>query len=227
MVKLGCGLDGLEDLPARSVGLVLSDLPSGETRAGFDKVPDLPRLFRAGWRVSETLVFMASSLPFAARLIATSPEEFRYDLVWEKSLATGFLNASDRPLRAHEFVLVFSKGKPPYRPQMLEGASPIHAARRKSGGENYGAVGGTESRAGETTRYPVSVLQTASLGTSSKERVHPQQKPVALMRWLVETYSYPGALVVDPCAGSGSVGAACAECGRDFLGWDTDPRFGR
>ncbi len=222
-VELGDGIAGLWSLDAGSAALVLSDLPSGETQAEFDVPVDLARLWPAVWHaVGDTgrAVLMASSLRFAAAL-------FDYDLVWSKSAATGFLNAKSRPLRAHEFILVFSRGRGVYVPQMVSGASPIHRARRTKESENYGAQSRPiESRAGATDRYPTSVLEFATVGTSSGHRRHPQQKPDHLLWWLIASFTEPDALVVDPCAGSGSTGHAAAGAGRRFRGWDISPRFG-
>lgn len=222
-------IEGLLALRQGETGLILSDLPSGETRAPFDRKPDLEKLWPACWhalRPSGRVVLFASSLRFAAEIMESQADAFRHDLVWSKSVATGFLNAKKQPLRAHEFILVFSRSGGIYNPQMIEGATPIHAARRRAHGENYGAMtASTRSRAGATDRYPTSVLEFGSVGTSSKERVHPQQKPVALLRWLIRSYSSPGDLVVDPFAGSGSTGHAAFAEGRLFVGFDSDPRF--
>lgn len=229
MIELGDGPRGLLSLRRGSAGLVLSDLPSGETRAEFDQAADLTALWPAVWhalRDDGTAVLMASSMRFASRLMMSQSRYFRYDLIWSKSLATGHLNSRRAPLRAHEIVLIFSRRSGVYHPQMLQGASPIHAARRAHHGENYGPQTQTnESRAGATDRYPTSVLEFSSVGTSSKIRSHPQQKPVPLLRWMIRSYSDPGDLVVDPYSGSGSTGVAAAAEGRRFRGWDLSPRF--
>jgi hypothetical protein len=228
--RLGDGITGMMSLPEGSAALVLSDLPSGETQTAFDLRPDLERLWSGIWhclREDGAAVLMASSLRFANMLLSSQEKFFRHDLVWYKSLATGHLNASKAPLRAHEFVLVFRRSFGTYNPQKTTGASPIHAARRLSHSENYGAFSSsTEARAGATDRFPVSVLEFASVGTSSPERIHPQQKPVPLLSWLIRTYSNQGELVVDPFAGSGSTGKAAEVEGRRFVGWDSSPRFG-
>ena len=230
-VQLGDGIAGLRALELGSVGLVLSDLPSGATRHEFDTRPRLPAMWEAIWHAlaaDGAAVLMASSFDFAAALVASEPKAFRYDLVWHKSLATGFLSAKKRPLRAHEFVMVFSRVSSRYEPQMLGGATPIHAARQRSHGPNYGRMtASTESRAGATDRFPTSVLSFSSVGTSSKERRHPQQKPTDLLAWLLRTYSAPGALVADPFAGSGSTAVACGNEGRRFVGWDVNSKYGR
>jgi site-specific DNA-methyltransferase (adenine-specific) len=229
MIALGDGIQGMASTEPGSISLVLSDLPSGATQAEFDVPPDLDRLWPAIWHCLKpegVAVFMASSLRFAASLLASQERYFRYDLIWSKSLATGHLNAKRAPLRSHEYILVFSRVPGLFNPQMTTGASPIHAARRKSQGENYGKCEGGFSRAGATDRYPVSILEFASVGTSSPARKHPQQKPLPLLQWLIRTYTEPGDLVVDPFAGSGSTGQAAEAEGRSCRMWDSSPRFG-
>lgn len=228
-MDLGDGVAGLRGLQAGSVGLVLTDPPSGETQAEFDVKVDLSALWEAAagaLRPDGAAVVFASSLAFAAEVRASCARQFRYDLIWEKTLATGHLNARRQPLRAHEFILVFCRQSVRYVPQMSGGHGPIHRAHRTSHGENYGAfTRATDSRAGATDRYPRSVLRFAGVGTSSKQRRHPQQKPVPLLRWLIRTYSKPSDVVVDPFAGSGSTLEAAAAEGRQGIGWDTSPRF--
>lgn len=237
-IELGDGVAGLESLARGSVGLVLSDLPSGQTLADHDKPPDFPRFWPAVWRAlrpNGVAVLMASNLPFAAAVYASQRTRYRYDIVWHKSLAVGFLNVRHRPLRAHEFVLVFCRTAGTYHPQRTHGHVPIstNGERGALGSVNYGTSHATDvsrprgrARAGATDRFPRSVLSFGSLGTSDRRRVHPQQKPEDLMRWCVRTYSDPGELVVDPYAGSGSAGSAAEAEGRRFAGWDVNPKFG-
>lgn len=220
-VMFGDGIVGLRSLEPGSVGLVLSDLPSGETRASFDH--------KAVWRALRPdgiCVFMASSFAFACEVRDSQSGYWRYERIWKKTLPTGHLNAKRRPLRIHEYVLIFWRSEGVYAPQMTTGHGPIHKAHRTSHGENYGAFSrATDSRAGATDRYPTSVLEFASVGTTSPERIHPQQKPVDLLADLILTYSRPGDLVADPYAGSGSTGVAATQCNRDVVMWDSCPRF--
>jgi DNA modification methylase len=230
-VQLGDGIEGIRQLPPESVDLVLCDLPSGETAAEFDKPVSLPDLWGAinpALAPFGCVVLMASSLRFAAAVIDSRPEWYRYDLIWSKSIATGFLNAKKRPLRSHEFILVFApSAQHTYHPQLTDGHLPISSNRMTPrGSENYGKITGSLSRRGATDRFPRSVLEIGSLGVRDKRRVHPQQKPTELMDVLVRTYSNPGDVVCDPCAGSGSTGDAAIANGRKFLGWDKNPRFG-
>lgn len=233
-VGLGDGLAGLASLEPGSVDLVLSDLPSGETAAGFDVAPDPEALWPAVWHALKPngiALFMASSIRFAASLITSQPKAFRYDLIWEKSIATGFLNSKHRPLRSHEFVLVFWRsGDVAWNVQMLETGVPIqrNGSRGDRGSENYGNEGRGKgmSRFGKTDRYPRSVLKFRSVHVRDPHRVHPQQKPCDLGTYLVRTYSNPGDLVVDPFAGSGAFLQSAMAVGRRAIGWDSSPRFG-
>lgn len=240
LVHLGDGLVGLRSLRGEAA-LVLSDLPSGETRAPHDDAPDLEALWPAIWsalRPDGSAVLMASSLRFAAKLLASQPDAYRYDLVWAKSIAVGFLNARARPLRAHEFLLVFSRAQGIYNPQMTAGHPPISSNFREAGrrlgrnsvnydiGPRTNGRDAGRARTGATDRFPQSVLTMGSVGVRDPQRVHPQQKPDALMEHCVRTYSSPGDLVVDPFAGSGTTGRAALACGRRFVGWDINPLYG-
>lgn len=237
-VELGDGIAGLAALERGSADLVLSDLPSGETAAAFDVKPDLQRFWPAVWHALKPngqAVLMASSFRFAAELYESQWQHFRYDLVWEKSLAVGFLNAKRAPLRAHEFCLVFSRKPGTYNPQMLVGFDPISSNNRGLRErttiqitESYGKARsrGGRARAGATDRYPRSVVHEASIPTNGGNRHHPQQKPQALLRRLVRQYSNPGELVVDPFAGSGSTGAAAEAEARRYRCLDSSLRFG-
>lgn len=238
-VTLEDGLAGLLALEAGCVDLVLSDLPSGETAAEFDVKPDWSRFWPAVWHALKPggqAVLMASSLRFAAELYGSQAKHFRYEMVWEKRLAVGFLNAKKAPLRAHEFVLVFSRKVGTYNPQMLVGFEPITSNARlgldrvtERVSESYGFAKSKRgvARTGATDRYPRSVLNDGHVAQNSRTRCHPQQKPQALLRRLVRQYSNSGELVADPYAGSGSTGAAAEAEGRRYRCWDIHPRFGR
>lgn len=243
VITLGDGLDGMLALEAGSVDLVLTDLPSGETAAKFDKPVSLPKFFEASWhclKPSGVICVMASSLKFAAKLMEHGGKTYRYDYVWAKTRPTGFFNSKKRPLRSHEFMMVFwrpqKKGQPSptYNPQMIETGVPI-TANTKPGqeyidsfhDENYGIRKLGPSRAGKTDRYPTSVLRHHSIGANAKCRVHPQQKPDSLFENMVLTYTNPGELVVDPCAGSGTTARAAEKHGRLYRCWDLSERFGK
>jgi DNA modification methylase len=236
-MRLGCGIQGMLGLEPGSVSLVLCDLPSGETAAKFDVKVDLPSFWTAAWQCLKPtgiVVVMASSFRFANELYQSQKKAFRYDMIWSKSTATGFLNKDTRPLRSHEFILLFSRKVGTYNIEMIETDIPISRNTRRKNehgahGENYGSAGCCPglSRAGETDRFPDSVIDTPCLGVKHPDRVHPQQKPDNLFRRLIRMYSNPGELVVDPCAGSGTTERAAIVEGRRSICWDIQERFGR
>lgn len=233
-MKLGDGIAGMAGLESGSVDLVLTDLPSGQTAAKFDKPVNLPDFWAACWHALKptgVVWVMASSLRFAAELVNSQPKHFRYDLVWSKTTATGFMNSKIAPLRAHEFILVFYRKLGTYNIEMVEVGTPIHfnSTKGRTHGENYGAMTSKSgiARVGATDRFPQSVIQFRSLGVRHPDRVHPQQKPEELFRWAIRVYSNPGELVVDPCAGSGTTERAAFAESRRSICWDIAPRFGK
>lgn len=212
-------LDVLKTLPYRSVDMVLVDLPYGTTQNKWDSVIPLDKLWAAyGSVVKEgaALVFTASQ-PFTSTLVCSKPDWFKHEWIWKKNTATGHLNAKRMPMKLHESVLVFCQGPNPYFPQGLQPYGKI--TKRGHNGDNFG-VSGTENLQ-EFTNYPRSILEFA-LDT---QKVHPTQKPVALMEYLIRTYSREGETVLDNCMGSGSTGIACVKANRNFVGIENDPKY--
>lgn len=228
LIHTGDGLAGLRSLDAGSVDLVFCDLPSGETQAHFDNPIDLAELWPAAWaclKPNGAVVLMASSLRYAAQVIASEPKAYRYDVVWEKERASGFLNAARMPMRAHEFLLMFCRSTGTYNPQRTTGHRPKSSVSNSGDAQaNYGDSGGVAyQEGGDTTRLPRSVMRTPNAANKARRR-HPQQKPIPLLEWVVKTYTNEGELVADPCAGSGSMGVAAIGLRREFVGWDFEPK---
>lgn len=220
-------LDLMKAIPDGSVDVVLCDLPYGTTRNAWDSVIPLSDLWAEYKRVCRGAVVLTATQPFSSALVMSNPAMFRYEWVWRKSRVTGVLNAKIQPLRQHEVVLVFADKSPPYHPQGLEACSKkahtgVSRSRAKSSG-NYGAVTQTEDGTYEQTAtgYPRSVLDIPSEGKT----VHPTQKPVALMEYLIRTYTNEGDTVLDNTMGSGTTGVACMNTGRRFIGIERDPEY--
>jgi site-specific DNA-methyltransferase (adenine-specific) len=216
-------------IPAHSVGLILADLPYGKTACAWDSVLPLAPLWAAYNHVltPEGAVLLTAEGKFRETLIASNPRWFRYALVWAKTTHTAPMQAPLRPLPAHEYVLIFAKkGTTTYNQQKEEGYTQIGAFedKTKTTGEVYaGPKGGKRAPISkhhantDGTRCPQSVLIVPP-DPPSPHGTHPTQKPVALMRWLIKTYSHAGATVLDNTMGSGTTGVACVETGRRFLG---------
>ncbi len=219
-------LTEMQRIAASSVDMVLADLPYGQTQNAWDKVIDMPAMWAGLHRVSKpnaAIVLMAAQ-PFAAKLICSNLSDFRYDLIWRKNKPTGFANANRQPLRNHEHILMFYRAAPPYFPQKTQGHKPANTARRSKMGENYGAMVSVPY-GGNTDRHPVSVQDFAIVNNDDPAKVHPTQKPVELMEWLIRSYSLPGDTVLDFTMGSGTTGVAAHLQGRKFIGIEASPEY--
>lgn len=220
MIYHGRCEDVLPTLEAASVDLVLGDPCYGRTRLAWDVPADWPTLWPELYRVCTptALQVLFCQQPFTTDLITSNRARFRYELVWPKTMATGFLDANRRPLRAHESVAVFSdvfEGTT-YNPQKTMAARSSHRARRKAGAAHYNEFR-QSSYEPSYERYPTTVLPAFSNGHGGKSE-HETAKPVALLSWLILTYSNPGDLVLDPWLGSGSTAEACKRLGRRCIG---------
>ena len=212
-------LNALRAIPDGSVGMVLADLPYGTTACPWDSVICLPTLwaeFRRACKPGAAMVFTAQQ-PFTWLLASSNPADFRHELIWEKPNGTNPFQASRMPMKRHENVLVFCSKAPTYNPQMEEG-KPYKWNSRRSGGEAGGVAQKRDTPIdNKGTRYPGSVIRF-----SQERGLHPTQKPVALMEWLIRTYSSEGDAILDPTMGSGTTGVAAIRTGRTFMGIESD-----
>lgn len=210
-------LSVMAELPPSSVDLILCDLPYGTTQNKWDTVIPLDELWAEYERVCSGAIVLTASQPFTSSLVSSKAAWFRYAWVWEKINATGHLNAKRMPMKLHEDVLVFSKDPAPYFPQDLKPLGKI--VRRGSNGGNFGASGVENFQ--ENTNYPRSILRFPN----DPKPVHPTQKPVALMEYLIRSYTNEGGLVLDNTMGSGTTGVAAVRSGRRFVGIERDEKY--
>jgi len=202
-----------------TIDLIICDLPYGVTKNKWDSVIDLKMLWGEYERVIKTngAIVLFGQDKFSARLMLSNEKLHRYNLIWEKTTPTGHLNAKKMPLRSHEDILVFYKKLPTYNPQKTTGHKrKVSTAQHKRGSKrttNYGEHGLTTYDS--TERYPKSVLKFAT--DKQKVALHPTQKPLALIEYLIATYSNEGEIVLDNCAGSGTTGLAAKNLGRNYI----------
>ena len=212
-------------LPAQSIDLVLCDLPYGVTACKWDSVIAFEPLWEQYKRLCKGPVVLTASQPFTTELINSNRKDFKYSLVWDKGKGSNPLLAKKMPMRSHEDILVFYKKPPVYNPQMTEG-KPYTVPR--TGGNRTNSITGAKDSNGfkqstdSSKRYPLSI-QKFSIHCGSK--LHPSQKPVELMEWLIKTYTNSGATVLDNAMGSGSTGVACNNTGREFIGMELDAEY--
>jgi DNA modification methylase len=221
MLLHGDCLDLLETIEAGSVDAIVADLPYGTTQNRWDAVIPFEPMWKAFERVCKpnAAIVLTAAQPFTSTLVAGNLKAFRYSWVWEKTKASGFLNARRRPLAAHEDVCVFGRAET-YNPQGLESVNVNSARKNKAGNGNFGRVSSRPYIQREGN-FPRSVLRFAH----ETKPVHPTQKPIALMEYLIRTYTNEGETVLDPTMGSGTTGVACVNTGRNFIGIERDPDY--
>lgn len=222
-------------IPDQSVDLILCDLPYGTTACAWDSIIPLDRLWSEYKRVIKPnhAIVLTAAQPFTTILAASNIEWLRYEWIWIKNRPTNFAHAKNKPMKKHENVLVFSEGttvhasqsktRMPYYPQGLIEIAPKKFTKKAS--ELTDAFFQGRKGHGEFTReytnYPHSILEfsTDQLG------LHPTAKPIALMEYLIKTYTQPGETVLDNTMGSGTTGVAAANTGRKFIGMEMDDKY--
>jgi DNA modification methylase len=224
-------LELMKDISAGSIDMVLTDPPYGTTACKWDSVIPFEPMWEQLKRITKSngAIVLTASQPFTSSLVVSNFSMFRYDWTWKKNKSTGFLNANKMPLRNKEDILVFYKKPPTYNPQKTFGHKPVNSfTKNTSDGDTLGKTQLGLKGGGSTERFPTCVQEFAVVnqdGSSSEGKHHPTQKPVALMEYLIKTYTNEGDTVLDFTMGSGTTGVACKNLNRDFIGIELDPEY--
>ena len=213
-------IERMKEIPDGSVNMILCDLPYGTTRNKWDSVIHLGELWLEYKRICRGAVVLTAQTPFDKVLGASNLAMLKYEWIWEKPKATGHLNAKKMPMKAHENILVFYEKLPTYNPQKTAG-EPYKPSGGESKLDNYGDFAAIREGSSDGTRYPRSVVKFKH----ETKPVHPTQKPVDLMEYLIRTYTNEGDVVLDNCMGSGTTGVACRNLNRKFIGIELDGRY--
>jgi site-specific DNA-methyltransferase (adenine-specific) len=223
-------LVNLKKLKDKSIDLILCDLPYGLTANKKDISLPLDKLWLEYERVIKdkgAILLFAQGI-FYVDLVNSNRKIFRYDLIWDKKLTTGFLNAKRQPLRVHEQIAVFYKKQPTYNPQFTVG-EPLHSKgksyiNKKHKNRNYGHFNMTDdNRKGETKKYPKSIIKFQKPHPSVAK--HRTEKSLECLEYLIKTYSNENDLVLDNTAGSGTTGIACQKTNRNFILMEIDEKY--
>lgn len=217
-------LEVMKHLPI--VDMVLTDPPYGTTACKWDSTIPLNYMWESISNVVEkrTPILLTAQSPFDKVLACSNIKKLKYEWIWEKPTATGHLNAKKMPMKAHENVLVFYDKLPVYNPQKTTGHKPVNSfTKHQEDGDVYGRTKIGISGGGSTERYPRSVQRFSS--DKQRSALHPTQKPVALMEYLIKTYTNEGDTVLDFTMGSGTTGVACINTGRKFIGIELDEGY--
>ncbi len=237
-------LQGMQAIPDGSIDAIICDLPyevlhKSNELVQWDRLIPFEPLWEQYLRVAKpnaAIVLFCQGM-FTAQLMMSQPKLWKYNLIWEKGRATGFLNANRMPMRSHEDIAVFYRSQPTYNPQMRQGDRHSRGkGTHKQTNQCYGAHKEIKQKVGATYDYahikvveptgecfPMSVLHFNK--EHSDETWHPTQKPVDLLRWLIRTYTNEGETVLDNCMGSGTTAVACIKEKRHFIGFETNEEY--
>ena len=223
MIYKGDCLEILPTINDSSVDMIMADLPYGTTACKWDSIIPLEPLWKELNRISKpnaAMVFNAAQ-PFTTTLATSNMSNFRYEWIWEKSQGTNPMNVKVMPLKSHENILVFYNKKPTYNPQMWY-STPYSgfSSEQSKIGEVYGSAKSRHRDNPEGSRYPKTILKF-----KQEKGLHPTQKPVGLMEYLIQTYTNKGDVVLDPTMGSGTTGVACINTDRKFIGIEREKKY--
>ena len=214
-------LELMKNIPDKSIDMILCDLPYGKTRNKWDSIISLDKLWEQYNRIIKDngAITLFAQTPFDKVLGVSNLKMLKYEWIWEKEQGTGFLNAKKMPLKNHENILIFYKKPPIYNPQMKKGKP--YTLERNTFTVNYGKQVDMVRTENTGERYPLTILKFKR----DKEKLHPTQKPIALLEYLIKTYTNEGEIVLDNCMGSGSTGIACLRTNRNFIGIEKDDKY--
>jgi len=217
-------LERMKEIKDNSVDLILTDPPYGTTACKWDSVIPLDSMWLELKRVIKTngAIVMTASQPFTTVLIASNLADFKYNWVWDKVKPSTGLHAKVMPLRSTEDIVVFGKSKINYFPQMTEKKLRVES-KNDSNGEAFGGARVKREHDNKGLGYPKNILTISNADQTN--RLHPTQKPVALMEYLIKTYTNESEIVLDFTMGSGTTGVACVNQNRKFIGIEMDEGY--
>ena len=219
-------LEGMKRIPDGSVDCIICDLPYGTTACAWDSVIPFDKLWEQYKRITKqnSAIVLFGNEPFSTFLRMSNIKNWKYDWIWNKKLKVGFLNAKKRPLKQYEIISVFSYGKCDYFPQMTKGVYRNKKSYNNRKGNGDSAYGHFETPKTENdVYYPSNILEYSNAFQQGK--IHPTQKPVALIQYLIRTYSNEGDIILDNCMGSGTTAIAAIREKRNFIGFELNKEY--
>lgn len=214
-------LEVMKTFADKSVDVVISDLPYGSTACVWDNIIPFDELWFQYKRICKYNVVLFGSQPFTTTLIMSNLKYFKYSYVWEKNFSTNFFHAKRMPLRKTEDICVFEKGL--YFPQKTQGHQPTQSAKGLSTGKLWHGTNKRDYAGGDTSRYPTNIIKINTV--DPKKRIHPTQKPIELLEYLIKTHSTENMVILDNCAGSGTTAIACENTNRRWICIEKDQKY--
>lgn len=221
-------LEVMEVLKNKNVKVdsIITDIPYGTTKCGWDSVIPLDKMWKAIKPLCKdnTSILLFGAEPFSSKVRLSNQRMYRYDWIWQKTMGSNFLCLKKQPFKLVENIMVFYKKQPTYNPQMLKGkpyTDKRNGIRTSGRQQNYG-IKHHSPKINTGYRYPNNVIKFSN---GNNKTLHPTQKPIALMEYLINTYTNKNDIVLDFTMGSGSTGVACKHLERNFIGIELDKTY--
>ncbi len=224
-ILLGDCLELMKDIPSGSIDMILADLPYGTTKNKWDAVIPFNELWKEYKRITKVngAIVLFGSQPFTTDLINSNRTNFRYEIIWDKKMVTGFATCKVQPMKCHENILLFYEKKPTYNPQLRDVKKPFGKILDGVKSSNYGDLVNNGKRG---VGYPKTIIEFPKPNNLSKDgNLHPTQKPIGLIEWLVKSYTNENDLVLDNTAGSGTTAIACLNTNRQFIVMEKEEKY--
>ncbi len=222
-------LIGMQRIPDKSIDMILCDLPYGTSACKWDVVIPFEPLWEQYKRIIKDrgAIVLFGSEPFSSYLRMSNIKQYKYDWVWDKHIPRGFQTAKYRPMNRHENIMVFGDGAIKYYPIMILRDKPVkvknYSKKDKTSSNDIGKYNDSSREFVYTHRNPDTIIE--GLWEANAGKVHPTQKPVTLMEYLIKTYTNEGELVLDNCIGSGTTAIACINTNRNYIGFELDKGY--
>ena len=224
-------LEEMKNIPDKSIDMILCDLPYGTTKCKWDTVIPFEPLWKEYKRIIKDngAIVLFASQPFTSFLVTSNIKMFKYEWIWHKNKGGNPLNAKKIPMKQHESILVFYKKAPTYNPQLEErygeGRDAVLKYKIRGGSFKDDRVYGEVDNIVRYTKYPELRFPQSVQFFKVERGLHPTQKPIKLLEYLIKTYTNENEVVLDNCMGSGSTGVACINTNRKFIGIELEEKY--
>ena len=228
-LRQGDCLELMKDIPDKSIDMILCDLPYGTTKCNWDTVIPFEPLWEQYSRIIKDngAIVLFGSEPFSSYLRMSNIKNYKYDWKWDKVVGSNFVQAKKQPLRIYEDICVFYKKQPTYNPRMTERDKKNERPAKKKAVNNIINMVCEDEGTRNKKKYPVNKIEYNRLSgeLNSSKILHPCQKPIAILDYLIKTYTTDGEVILDNCMGSGSTGVAALNLHRNFIGIELDKKY--
>lgn len=223
-LRKGDCLELMKDIPDKSIDAIICDLPYGTTACKWDTIIPFEPLWEQYKRIIKDngVITLTAGQPFTSKLVVSNIDMFKYEWIYQKEKGVNFITANKKPMFCHENILIFYKKQPTYNPQKTIGLPYTKKQKYAESRETHPSITKSLDKKSNGERFPITIQR---FKRDKVQKMHPTQKPVALMEYLVKTYTNENDIVLDNTMGSGTTGVACVNLNRNFIGMELDEKY--